>query len=173
MTKSAKAQASHAGAQLVNMSCSDGWYVTGYYTCTEEEFTGQPTSVNVSGAGQDSFPSDFLSAVRMEGWGRTRHGWFLGWTGRWIKGPAPLNALGQPLQSGVRNSLAVDRSVIPLGTIVRVPSLPGEWSATTFVADDTGGGIVGKHVDVYCGVGPEAKAQTFRLTSHDGRVCLG
>jgi 3D (Asp-Asp-Asp) domain-containing protein len=40
--------------------------------------------------------------------------------------------------------VAVDPAVIPLGSRVRIAGLPG-----TYVAEDTGGGIRGAHVDVY------------------------
>jgi 3D (Asp-Asp-Asp) domain-containing protein len=161
-------------AAAEEMSCSDGWYVTGYYTCAEAQFHGSPIQIIVTGVGPDQFPSDFLSAVRIEGWGQTRNGWFLGWSGgKWVRGNAPLNAVGKPLQTGTPNSLAVDRSVIPIGTRVMIPSLPAPWNTTVFVADDTGGAIIGKHVDVYCGVGAQAETETSRVTSHAGRVCLG
>ena len=166
--KSRKAKA----ASVAAMSCSDGWYITGYYTASEDQFHGNPVSVTVKGVGADQFPSDFLSAVRLEGWGLTRHGWYLGWSTSqgWISGPAALNARGQPLQRG---SLAVDRHVVPLGTKVRITNLPAPWNQQAFVADDTGGAINGKHVDVYCGAGPQALAETKRVTTHGGRVCLG
>src|SRR6266849_3295188 len=82
-----------AATAAADMSCSDGWYVTGYYTPGEDQFSGTLVRITVKGQGDDQFPSDFLSSVRMEGWGLTRHGWFLGWqTGSgWISGAAALN----------------------------------------------------------------------------------
>jgi N-acetylmuramoyl-L-alanine amidase len=152
------------------MSCSEGWYVTGFYTPGEEQFNGAATRIEVRGHGPEDFPADFLGQVMMEGWGLTRHGWYLGWERAWLKGDAALNARGGPLKKG---SLAVDRSMIPMGTRVRIPSLKTPWDAQDFVADDTGNAIVGKHVDVYCGAGAEAEKETYRITSHNQRVCLG
>jgi len=151
------------------MSCSDGWFVTGYYTPEEDEFSGPTVEVIVKNKGADSFPAGFLKHVKIEGWGLTRHGWFLGWNHEWIAGGSPLNALGGPLKIG---SLAVDRSIIPLGAKVRIPNLVAPWDQQVFVADDTGGGIQGRHVDVYCGAGKDPGKETFRLTAHDRRVCL-
>jgi len=155
---------------LSQMSCFDGWFVTGYYTPSESEFHGPNVDIDVQGYGSDQFPADFLKRVRIEGWGLTRHGWYLGWDRRWIKGDAPLNARGQPLKIG---SLAVDRQVIPLGSHVRIPTLVSPWNAQLFVADDTGGAINGKHVDVYCGVGIKAHAETLQITADNQRVCIG
>lgn len=157
-------------ALLSRMSCSDGWFVTGYYTPGESEFHGPALTIDIAGYGQDQFPGDFLRHVRIEGWGLTRHDWYLGWDRGWIKGDAPLNARGEPLQIG---SLAVDRHVIPLGTKVRIPTLVSPWDTQLFIADDTGGEIIGKHVDVYCGAGPEAHAITLRITAMNQRLCLG
>jgi 3D (Asp-Asp-Asp) domain-containing protein len=152
-----------------HMSCSDGWLVTGYYTPGESEFHGPAVNIDIQGHGPDQFPADFLKHVKIEGWGLTRHGWSLGWDHRWIKGDAPLNAQGRPLKIG---SLAVDRHVIPLSSHVRIPTLASPWNTQLFMADDTGGGIIGKHVDVYCGAGPEAHAETLRITADNQRVCL-
>lgn len=155
---------------VARMSCSSGWLVTGYYTPGEEEFHGSPVDINVESHGSVAFPGDFLRHVKIEGWGRTREGWFLGWDRRWLKSESALNARGRPLGVG---SLAVDRRVIPMGTLVRIPGLPAPWGDQVFRADDTGGRILNKHVDVYCGDGPSAREQTYRITRDDHVVCLG
>ncbi len=157
-------------AAPANMSCSTGWFVTGYYTPGEDEFDGPSTMITIPGVGQDSFPAKFLKHVRIEGWGLTRHGWFLGFDNGWVKGNAPLNARGGPLQIG---SLAVDRDVIAMGSRVRIPTLVAPWDTQEFIADDTGGGIIGKHVDVYCGAGEAAHDETLRITADNMQVCLG
>jgi hypothetical protein len=151
------------------MSCSEGWFVTGYYTPSEGEFHGPTVEIDIPGHGAGQFPSDFLRHVRIEGWGLTGQGWYLGWERQWVRGDAPLNARGQALQIG---SLAVYRLVIPLGSRVRIPTLPSPWDIQLFIADDTGGGIVGRHLDVYCGSGPEARAETLRITSDNQRACI-
>jgi 3D (Asp-Asp-Asp) domain-containing protein len=172
-TKRARAAvvaAASAETDLSEMSCSDGWFVTGYYTPGEDEFHGPKIDIEVGGHGPDRFPGDFLKHVRIEGWGLTRHGWYLGWDHKWIKGDSPLNAQGRPLHTG---SLAVDRHLVPLGTGMRIPNLAPPWNTQLFVADDAGGGIEGKHVDVYCGAGSEAHSETLRITASNRRVCLG
>jgi 3D (Asp-Asp-Asp) domain-containing protein len=175
MSKQTKKPAAPAETEAATpehqMSCSGGWMVTGYYTPGEEEFNGPTTTITIPGAGQETFPTEFLRHVRIEGWGRTRHGWYLGFDrGDWVRGDAALNARGRSLRIG---SLAVDRSVIPLGTHVRIPTLAAPWNQQEFLADDVGGGIHGAHVDVYCGAGPAARAETFRITADNMRVCIG
>src|SRR5262249_7987476 len=133
-------------AVLSKLSCSDGWFVTGYYTPSESEFHGPNGNVDIQDHGSDHFPAHFPNHVKIEGWGLTSHGWYVGWDRCWIQGDAPLNARWQPLQIG---SVAVDRHVIPLGSQLQIPTLVPPWNAQLFVADDTGGAITGKHVDVY------------------------
>jgi 3D (Asp-Asp-Asp) domain-containing protein len=86
-----------------------------------------------------------------------------------MKNDAPLNAQGERLQMG---SLAVDPSVIPLRSRVQIPDLVPPWDKQVFVADDTGGAIKGKHVDVYCGAGAKARKNAERITASNRRVCL-
>lgn len=162
--------AAAALAEPTGTTCSDGWFVTGYYTASEDMFSGHMVAINVPGVGSVSFPADFLKHVKIEGWGETRFGWFLGFDDGWVKGSAALNAVGRPLQIG---SLAVDPQVIALGTKVRIPNLKAPWNQQLFVADDKGGAIQGQHVDVYCGAGPEARAETLRITENDRRLCRG
>jgi 3D (Asp-Asp-Asp) domain-containing protein len=46
-------------------------------------------------------------------------------------------------------SIAVDPSVIPLGSKVYVPAYRNDGYGGWFVAQDTGGAITGHHIDVY------------------------
>ena len=46
-------------------------------------------------------------------------------------------------------SIATDLRVIPRGTSVYVPQLAGSPAHGCFRADDTGGAIIGKHIDVF------------------------
>lgn len=55
------------------------------------------------------------------------------------------SATGVPLQKGV---IAVDPSVIPLGSRVYVEAIDGSWSYGYAVAADTGGAIKGNRVDL-------------------------
>lgn len=54
-------------------------------------------------------------------------------------------AMGTPLRKGV---IAVDPSVIPLGTSVYVAAPDGSWSYGKAVAQDTGGAIKGNKIDL-------------------------
>ncbi len=60
-------------------------------------------------------------------------------------GYAGQSATGVPLDKGV---IAVDPSVIPLGTRVYIEAIDGSWSYGYAVAADTGGAIKGKRVDL-------------------------
>jgi 3D (Asp-Asp-Asp) domain-containing protein len=46
-------------------------------------------------------------------------------------------------------SIAVDPSVIPLGSRVYIPSYRHDGHGGWFIAQDTGGAITNSHVDVY------------------------
>jgi 3D (Asp-Asp-Asp) domain-containing protein len=151
------------------MACSSGWRVTGYYTPGEDQFSGEPTQIDVPGTGPDSYPSGFLRAVTIEGWGLTRHGWFLGWSGgAWTRSADALDARGHALRTG---GLAVDPTVIRLGSTVTIPDAVPPWDHQVSTACDTGSDIRGKHVDIHCGAGKAAKAETFRVTADNRTVC--
>lgn len=74
-------------------------------------------------------------------------------------------------------SVAVDRKVIPLGSIllIEIPQLDknGKWTGKHIlylaVALDVGGAIKGQHLDLYQGIGDEA-GHTAGLLKHYGRV---
>jgi phage replication-related protein YjqB (UPF0714/DUF867 family)/3D (Asp-Asp-Asp) domain-containing protein len=151
--------------------CSDGWYITGYYVPREDEMPGTAQQIFVEGVGNLSFSQNFLSETQTEGWGITRFGWALGYySSTWHRSDAgPLDASGNVLTVG---TIAVDRSIIPAGAQVQIPTLPSPWGSMTFQATDTGGGIVGQHIDVFTGTGTAARDETFRITSTNNRVCF-
>ncbi|MBU1040807.1 MAG: murein transglycosylase A [Proteobacteria bacterium] len=80
----------------------------------------------------------------------------------------PFGSMGKLLTP--MGSIAVDRSQIPLGaalsmtTTLPVPPQggPGRLSGL-MLAQDTGGAIVGKHVDLFCGSGPYAEFVSGRM----------
>lgn len=149
--------------------CSGGWYITGYFTPVETDYSGPTSSVNVEGVGTYSFYNSFLTTVRTEGWGKTRFGWYVGYySGGWHKSNAPLDSTGNALIDG---TIATDPSVIGAGKTVKITTLPSPWGGKTYTARDVGGGIIGKHVDVYCGEGGAAEQETFRITGQDNQVC--
>ena len=152
-------------------SCSDGWYITGYYVPREDELPGTPEEIEVERVGNLSFSQEFLSETRTEGWGITRFGWALGYyAGGWHRSDSgPLDASGNLLVDG---AIAIDRSLIPPGAKVQISTLPSPWATKIFRATDIGVGITGQHIDVFTGTGKNAEQETFRITSENNRVCV-
>jgi 3D (Asp-Asp-Asp) domain-containing protein len=162
--------------------CSDGWRITGYYTPVETDFaSAESREIEIRGIGKQTFDADFLRAVfdddkgYGEGWGKTRFGWYLGnYNGRWHKADAPLDANDKPLEA---NTVAVDNDVVPNGSTVEIPGLPGDLGQEKFRSDDVGVSVHGKHIDVYTGEGRDARRRMYRVTYEaDGkgltRVCF-
>jgi 3D (Asp-Asp-Asp) domain-containing protein len=58
-------------------------------------------------------------------------------------------ASGPALPLRYYQSIAVDPRVIPLGSRVYVPAYRHDGHGGWFVAQDTGGAIAGRHIDVY------------------------
>jgi len=79
--------------------------------------------------------------------------------GSWVNGAPPAGAKKLPYHDvfgpGAGTdvtewlSIATDVRVIPRGTRVYVPALAGSPAHGCFRADDTGGAIIGKHIDVF------------------------
>jgi 3D (Asp-Asp-Asp) domain-containing protein len=75
----------------------------------------------------------------------------------WSNGPGakyvPLRGVtfapGPSLALAYYQSIAVDPRVIPLGSRVYIPAYRHDGHGGWFVAQDTGGAIIGRHVDVY------------------------
>jgi len=157
--------------QTKQSTCSEGWYITGYYVPRENELPGDPEEINVERAGTLNFSEEFLDETRTEGWGITRFGWALGYYGGgWHRSDAgPLDAAGNLLTEG---AIAIDRSLIPTGAAVQISTLPAPWASKTFRATDIGVGIAGQHIDVFTGMGSAAEQETFRITSENNRVCF-
>jgi len=152
-------------------TCSEGWYITGYYVPREDELPDTTEQITVERVGDISFSQKFLTEIRTEGWGITRFGWALGYhSNGWHRSDAgALDASGNPLTVG---AIAIDRSVIPRGANVQIATLPSPWASKTFRATDIGNGIVGQHIDVFTGIGLAAEQETFRITSNNNRVCF-
>jgi len=152
-------------------TCSEGWYITGYYVPREDELPDTTEQITVERVGDISFSQKFLNEIRTEGWGVTRFGWALGYySNGWHRSDAgALDASGNPLTVG---AIAIDRSVIPRGANVQIATLPNPWASKTFRATDIGNGIVGQHIDVFTGIGLAAEQETFRITSNNNRVCF-
>jgi 3D (Asp-Asp-Asp) domain-containing protein len=77
--------------------------------------------------------------------------------GGWSSGPGrryvPLRgatfAPGRPLALRFYESIAVDPGVIPLGSRVYIPAYRHDGHGGWFIAQDTGGAILGERIDVY------------------------
>ena len=149
--------------------CSDNWKVTGYYTPVEDDYLGSRQKVTVQNTGMVAFRKDFIRQVRIEGWGKTRYGWYLGYYRRsWHKSANPLNSKGKILKKGM---VAVDSRIVPLSTKIRIPGLYSLLGQETFTASDVGTSVKRKHVDVYTGEGVRAKQLAYKITGQN-IVCL-
>ena len=58
-------------------------------------------------------------------------------------------AVGPSLPLSFYQSIAVDPGVIPLGSRVYIPAYAHDGHGGWFIAQDTGGAINGRHIDVY------------------------
>ncbi len=76
-------------------------------------------------------------------------GWSDGSGRRYVPLPGVSFAPGQSLPLHYYRSIAVDPKVIPLGSRVYVPAYKPDGSGGWFIAQDTGGAITGRHIDVY------------------------
>ncbi len=149
-----------------------GFLATCYIVADEGDY-GAPIETNPNGlAGNYSRP--FLEAVRMQGSGRAANGdliqldWDrddprLGWAHTFFRVVQVIETTaGTPLAAN--DTIAVDRTVIQLGTNVDVVGL-GLRSA-----DDTGQLITGHHIDVFGGFGLAACAAwtnpVYPITGH-------
>jgi membrane-bound lytic murein transglycosylase A len=91
-----------------------------------------------------------------------------------IRPDGPYGAMGQILTPMV--SLATDPKMVPLGALVAFEvDLPRKERGTRLtglgLAQDVGGAIKGRHVDLYCGSGPQAGQIAGGLKSQ-GRLVL-
>lgn len=150
-------------------TCSSDWYVTGYYTPVESDYSGDFKTVIVDKEVRQ-FKSDFLADVKQEGWGRTLSGDYVGWYHfSYHLSDASLDLVGNKLTV---ESVAVDTSVLKLGTSLKITTLPHPWNELTFKASDVGPSVDGKHIDVFTGEGEQAKLETFRITGDRNEVCV-
>ena len=76
-------------------------------------------------------------------------GWSNGTGSRYVPLRDVSFAPGPSLPLTFLGSIAVDPRVIPLGSRVYIPAYRKDGHGGWFVAQDTGGGIEGRHVDVY------------------------
>ena len=149
--------------------CSDGWYITGYFLPLEIDYSSKINSIVIDGK-MYSFKNDFVNEVKIQGWGKTTFGKYLGsYDGKFYLSDSPLDSLGNNLVVG---SIAVDPEIIKRGTKTTIPTLPPPWNMTIFNSTDIGSAIIGKHIDVYTGEGLGARKEAFRITGYDNSVCF-
>ncbi len=150
-------------------SCTSDWYITGYFVPVEADYSGKLIDVTVNGENKQ-YATDFVDVVRIEGWGRTNSGDYLGWyNDSYHLNDTPLDSHDNPLIAGM---IAVDTSLIKHGSDVLIPTLPKPWDSIVFSAMDVGPAIVGKHIDVFTGEGLTAENETFRITDYNNKVCV-
>ncbi len=161
--------ATHA-VMAMGSVCSENWKITGYYSPIEADFPQvKNTSVRVKNMGNIPFNQSFVSDVKLNGWGRTRYGWYLGYFGKqWHKSDTPLDAQGKHLQLG---AVAIDREFLKMGNKIVIPQVNDIVGVSWFVARDTGSAIKKKHIDVYTGEGKLARAVSWKVTGRK-QVCI-
>jgi 3D (Asp-Asp-Asp) domain-containing protein len=117
----------------------------------------------VTAAGAATSPADGWSAGspfwRAGGYWRNRSGgvsfplgsggWSAGVGRAYVPLPGVTFAAGGASRLHFYESIAVDPSVIPLGSRVYVPAYRNDGHGGWFIAQDTGGAIDGRHIDVY------------------------
>ncbi len=150
--------------------CSGKWLVTGYFTPVEKDYDGTvKKTIKVTRVGKFTFSKKFLKVIKMEGWGKTRAGWYLGfYSGKWHKSKTSLAANGNPLKIGI---IATDNKLIARGKKIKIPALPGRFKDIVYISSDVGQQIRGKHIDVYMGEGKQAEKATLKITGKNYRIC--
>jgi len=154
---------------LQDQRCSDEWYITGYYTPLEKDFSGETVKVEINGK-TDEFKQDFLETIKIEGWGKTISGQYIGWyDSSFHFNDFPTDMHDNEL---IVMMVAADPDVLEQGLSISITSLPSPWNTMEFMVSDVGPSIIGKHIDVYVGEGEEARIETERITGYENTVCV-
>lgn len=158
-------------SDLPTPACPDGFEevgsfkLTAYVLAQEADFPAEPRVADPCGL-DGSYSEAFLfgSGVRMQGSGRSADGSIVHYAGRGCFEllDCPRTASGRCATTG--RTVAVDRTLIPLGTELWVE---GHGLRR---AEDTGGAIRGHHLDVWYG-DELSMSQARRRTQHDRLVC--
>lgn len=156
-------------SSLTLSNCSSDWYITGYFTPVESDYSGDFKKM-VFDDHVKHFRADFLEAVKIEGWGQTRLGDYVGWYDNTFHlSDSALDMHGEKL---LVSSVAVDTLLIKQKTKLAITTLPSPWNEMVFTATDIGPSIKGKHIDVYTGEGKQAELETFKITGTENDVCF-
>jgi len=155
--------------KITSPSCTSDWYITGYFLPIESDYSGKSVEISVDGVKEFYF-EDFIDAIKIEGWGRTNAGNYLGW----YHGDFTISDTYQDAHENdlIVGMVAVDDSVIEHGTELTIPTLPEPWNKMVFSGLDEGPSINGKHIDVFTGEGTDAENETFRITGYNNQVCI-
>jgi len=149
-------------------SCSEGWYVTGYFIPVEIDYFDSFVTIIIENQFRE-FRQDFVESVKIEGWGKTISGDYLGWYDNSFHiSDVALDQNGHSLTVGV---VAVDNLIIDGGSKLIIPTLPEPWNEIGLLSSDEGPSIKGKHIDLFTGEGKLAENETFRITSDNNKVC--
>jgi 3D (Asp-Asp-Asp) domain-containing protein len=170
--------------------------LTYYWVTAEDDFTAAADTqlFDSSCALLDTVPAAFADSLDTEGTGRLVDGRVINTTGPCNCGRSPCYDpvdTQHPWGTGVQNralipfrTIAVDPKVIPYGTPLYIEELdgvvmPGDSPWGGFVHDgcviagDTGGAIIGTHIDFFSGLKSgytalDAKLALKTVTIHDG-----
>lgn len=134
--------------------CTKNWIITGYFTPVESDYSGLTENVYI-GTTLKTYPKTFLAAVMLQGSGLTNDGSYLSYGQSWRLASSSLASSGHPIALG---DVATDISVIPYGKRLSI-------NGKVYTAEDTGGAIIGKHIDVYEGTGVAADARALAITT--------
>jgi hypothetical protein len=161
-------------------SCPAGWTdlgsfkLTAYVLAVEAEFNAARNINNPCGL-QGSYRTDFLfstkanpGGVMMQGSGRTLDGRIVHYVeqdGRHCFEELPCAKTASRTCADAERTVAVDRRVIPLGAELLIEGIGAR------VAEDTGGRVRGRHIDVYRGE-ELTLAEAQHETRFSRRVCM-
>ena len=117
-----------------------------------------------------NFNTGFIQQVKIEGWGKPRFGWFLGfYSNAGHQNKTPLGAKGETL---MRGTIVTAPSVIANGQLVTVPDLYSHLKTTRFVTKDVARSIRQRRIDVYTAEGDKAKQLAYSVARRDTKVCM-
>ncbi|MDQ3902193.1 MAG: transglycosylase SLT domain-containing protein [Thermoproteota archaeon] len=165
---------------IPNNNCSISWSIEGYFTPIESDYEGKGYAQTITIYSLDgtdnsttrTLNSDFLKNVQMEGWGLTNQGDYIGSWDDKFWGPLTPNVpvRGYPLVAGLTSQ--TDKTIIPYGEILTIPTLPSPWNTKTFVVVDAGSTIAGREVHIYTGVGTTAEKEKDKITGIENILCM-
>ena len=156
----------------ISMPCPEGWLdaglfkLTAYVLAQEEDFPATPRIKDPCGLkGDYSRPFLFGQGVRMQGSGLSSEGQVIHFKGKdcFELLDCARTAIGRCARAGL--TIAEDPKVISLGSELLVEDIGYR------IAEDTGGGIRGDHLDIYYGTELHLR-QAWAHTREDRRVCV-